>query len=136
MADSASESASNQVGLGSRVSIELLDAQGRTEPVQFVLVPDDAADIAADLISIASPLGQAVRGRFEGDVVAYEMGDVRSIRIVSVSASEQSIDHDAAKRRQAVLEEARRKSERTNADMFASSFSGKWGDYSTDEIEE
>ena len=36
----------------------------------------------------------------------------------------------------ALLEEARRKAERTNVDMFASSFSGKWGDYSTDEVKD
>ncbi len=36
-----------------------------------------------------------------------------------------------AARRQVVLEEARA-AERTNADMFASSFSGKWGDYTDD----
>ncbi len=128
--------ARKQIGVGSRVSVELVNANGTGEPYMFVLAPDEGADITADLISTESPLGQAVRGRFEGDVVPYAMGDVRSVRIIAVADAELTIDSDAAERRQAVLDEARRKAERTNAELFASSYSGKWGDYNTDEVDE
>ena len=36
---------------------------------------------------------------------------------------------DAAARRQAKLDEAVRKAEQTNAEMFASSYGSKWGGY-------
>ena len=40
---------------------------------------------------------------------------------------------DAAERRQAAYDEALRKAERTNAEMFASSYGSKWGGYELDE---
>ncbi len=39
-------------------------------------------------------------------------------------------------RRQAILDEAVRKAERTDAEMFAASYNGKWGDYNTDEVDD
>jgi len=57
------------------------------------------------------------------------MGDVRRVRITHVRRSAIPATNDAAQRRQAVLDKARAEAERTNAEMFAASFSGKWGDY-------
>ena len=66
----------------------------------------------------------------------YGRGDIHSIRIVSVTPSEVVVSEDAAERRQAVLNKALADAERTNAEMFAASFSGKWGDYNLDDAAE
>lgn len=128
--------ARTQVDLGCHVAVELIDARGGREPLAFDLVPHQAADFTRGLISVESPLGAALRGKYAGDEVDYRMDDVVRVRIVDVGPAQQDADVDAAARRQAVLDEARRKAERTNADMFASSFSGKWGDYDTDDMDE
>lgn len=125
-----------QVGIGCHVVVELIDEQGGRETLAFDLVLENAADFGRGLLSVESPLGQAVRGKFEGSDVDYRMGDIRRVRIVSVGPAQHTADLDASARRQQVLAEARRKAERTNADMFASSFSGKWGDYNTDDMDE
>ena len=128
------ENARPQVGVGSHVTVELIDEQGGCEEFTFDIVADEAADVACSLLSANAPLVQAIRGKFEGAVVDYRMGDMRRVRIVAVGPAQADASPDAAARRRAVLEEARRKAERTNADMFASSFSGKWGDYNTDDM--
>jgi hypothetical protein len=125
-----------QVGVGSHVVVELIDERGGRETFEFDLVPENAADIGRGLLSVAAPLGKAVRGKRAGSEVDYRMGDIQRVRIISVGPAQQVADPDAAERRQEMLEEARRKAERTNADMFASSFSGKWGDYSTDDMDD
>jgi hypothetical protein len=120
--------------VGTHVEVELVDEQGHAETVAFDLVAENAADFDRGLLGINTPLARAIRGKAEGSVVPYAMGDIRSVRIVRVRPSQVSAPPDAAARRQAALDEARRKVERTNADMFAASFSGKWGDYNTDEM--
>ena len=124
-----------QVGQDSHVAVALIDEEGNSEPLEFDLVGDSAADFASGRLSVNSPLGKAIRGKFVGDVVPYVMGDICQVRIISAHPLENKVGDDAAARRHAILDEAIRKAERTNADMFASSYSGKWGDYSTDEVE-
>ena len=121
-----------QVGIGTHVTVELMDEQGGREEFTFDVATDVAADVTRNLLSVEAPLVRAIRGKFEGAEVDYRMGDICRVRIVAVEPAQNPAAPDAAARRQAVLEEARRKAERTNADMFASSFSGKWGDYNTD----
>jgi hypothetical protein len=125
-----------QVGLNTHVEVDLLDEQGNAERLAFDLVAENAADIAQGRLGVNTPLGKVIRGKRVGSEVAYAMGDIRRVRIVSVRPVVASPSDDAIARRQTILDEARRKSERTNADMFASSFSGKWGDYNTDEMKE
>jgi hypothetical protein len=124
-----------QVGQDSHVEVELIDDQNNRERMEFDLVADSAADFALGRVGVSAPLGKAIRGKFVGSVVAYVMGDIRQVRILSVSPLQAPAADDATARRQAILDEARRKAERTNSDMFASSYSGKWGDYNTDEID-
>ncbi len=57
------------------------------------------------------------------------------MRIVAVNPS-QAMPDDAAARRQETLRKAVRQSEATNAILFASSFSGKWGDYDPTGLDE
>ena len=116
-------------GLGTHVELELIDSQGQAEPMSIDIVPAKAADLDQGLIGANTPLAKAIRGKTAGSTVPYGLGDIHSIRIVSVAPSEVVVSEDAAERRQAVLDKARTDAERTNAEIFAASFSGKWGDY-------
>lgn len=120
---------------GTHVEIELVDEHGGIEAEAFDLVAEGAASIDEGLLSVTSPLGRAILGKTVGSEVAYAMGDIRRVRIVRIGAAHGVADPGAAERQRAAVEEARRKAERTNADMFASSFSGKWGNYTTDDME-
>ena len=126
------ESKRSQVAQDTHVEIELIDDQGSSEPMEFDLVADSAADFEQGRISVNAPLGKAIRGKFEGAMVDYVKGDIRKIRIVKVKPLVRKVADDAAARRQAVLDEAVRKAERTNVEIFASSYDGKWGDYNTE----
>ena len=118
-----------QVGIGCHVELELIDVHGSVEAMHFDLVRDDAADLDRGFLGEATPLGKAIRGKRAGATVAYQMGDIRQVKIVRVEAATQTPQDDARARRQAILDEARRKAERTSAEMFAASYDGKWGDY-------
>lgn len=131
----ANESVS-QVGLGTHVEIDLIDEAGRAERMAFDLVPTAQADVSHGRLSADAPLGKAVRGKFVDALIPYVMGDIRQIRIVSVGPGEMPAGIDAETRRAEVLRKALDDAERTNAQMFASSFSGKWGDYDPDGIDE
>lgn len=124
-----------QIGLGTHVEIDLIDETGHAEPMAFDLVPAAQADVSHGRLSANAPLGKAVRGKFVGALIPYVMGDIRQIRIVSVGPGQPPQGEDAEARRAAVLKKALDDAERTNAQMFASSFSGKWGDYDPDGID-
>ena len=116
-------------GLGTHVELELIDSQGQSEPLSIDIVPAKAAELDRGLIGANTPLAKAIRGKTASSIVPYGLGDIDSIRIVSVTPSEVVVSEDGAERRQAVLNKARTDAERTNAEIFAASFSGKWGDY-------
>ena len=124
-----------QVGIGMHVEVELIDAENKGELMAFDLVKEDLGDFDRGLVGANTPLAKAIRGKFVGSVVPYSMGDICRVRIVSVAPLEISAPTDAAERREAVLQKAREDAERTNAEMFASSFTGKWGGYSVDDSE-
>jgi len=126
----------SQVGIGTHIKVELIDQQGNREPMTFDLVRENRADIEQGLLGENTPLAKAIRGKFVGHTVPYKMGDICRVQIVSVRPSEIVALADAEARRQQVLKQALSDAERTNADMFASSFSGKWGDYNTDDMAE
>jgi hypothetical protein len=123
-----------QVGQDCHVVVELIDDDNNRERMEFDLVADQAADFAQGRIGVSTPMGKAIRGKSVGNVVKYVQGDIRQIHILSVTPLQSKTTDDAAGRRQAILDEALRKAERTNTEMFASSYSGKWGDYRTDEM--
>ncbi|MFZ1752414.1 MAG: GreA/GreB family elongation factor [Caldilineaceae bacterium] len=125
-----------QIGLGTHVEVDLIDEAGNAERMAFDLVSAQQADVSQGLISADAPLGQAIRGKFVDTTIPYQMGDIREIRIVSVSPGQPSGEVDADARRAEVLRKALDDAERTNAQMFASSFSGKWGDYDPDGVDE
>jgi hypothetical protein len=105
------------------------------ERLQFVIVPDQQADFAAGFLGESTPLAQAILGEPLGAEIPYFTGDARSVHILSVTTTERKPGEDAADRRQKKLRQAVEQSERTNAMIFASSFSGKWGDYDPNAID-
>lgn len=134
--DSGHQQLPAQVGIGALVMVELIDVRGVRDPMTVRLVEEGAGDLAQDLLGADTPLGRAIRAKYEGDELDYAMGDVRRVRIVQVTpgqaAEAKAAAHQAQSRRDAVLTKARSAAERTNAEMFAASFSGKWGDYDLD----
>lgn len=123
-----------RVLIGSRVVVELIDEAGGVEDLVFTLVDDAAASFADGLLGAGTPLGRAIVGRTQGSTLAYRQGGMHSVRIVGVTESADTPPGDAAERRRQLLDEARRKAERTTADMFATSFSSKWGGYDTTDM--
>lgn len=119
----------SQVDIGMHVEVELIDQQGNGELLSFDIVPEESADFEHSFLGANTPLAQAILGQCAGNVVPYQMGDITGVRIVSVSPSQTSAPTDAAERRQAVLKKALDEAERTTAEMFAASYSSKWGDY-------
>jgi hypothetical protein len=119
----------SQVDIGTHVEVELIDQQGNGESLSFHIVPEESADFERGFLGANTPLAQAILGQCAGGVVPYRRGDITSVHIVSVSPSQISAPTDAAERRQAVLKKALDAAERTNAEMFAASYSSKWGDY-------
>ena len=118
-----------QVGIGCLVEIELINQQGDCELMTFTLVREQSANIEQNLLAANTPLAKAILGKFAGRVVPHKMGDIQSVRIVSVQRGHLDAPADTAERRAAILKKARAAAERTNAEMFAASFNGKWGDY-------
>jgi len=118
------------------VTVELVDEFGMGEQLQFEIVADRAADFEQGLLGESTPLARAILGHAVGKTLPYEHGDIRTVRIISVTPSESTPAVDAAEQRRLRIEEALHEVERTNADMFASSFSGKWGNYNTDEFQD
>lgn len=124
-----------QIGLGTHVEVDLIDEAGNAERMAFDLVPAKQADMGRGLLSAEAPLGKAVRGKFVDALIPYQMGDIRQIRIVSVGPREIASGIDAETRRADVLRKALDDAERTNAQIFAASYSGKWGDYDPDGVD-
>lgn len=118
-----------QVGVNTHVTVALIAADGNVETMEFDLVRAQAADIDAGFVSDSSPLARAILGKHVGTTVAYVMGDITGVRILRVAPLSAPPPADAAAQRQAKLEEAVRKAEQTNAEMFASSYGSKWGGY-------
>ena len=71
-----------KVIFGSTVTILNLDTE---EEVTYQVVGDDEADIAANKISISSPIARALIGKEEGDVVSVQApAGAREVEILSV----------------------------------------------------
>lgn len=95
----------------------------------FDIVRDQFADLDRGLLSVQTPLAQAILGKRIGAVVPYRRGDIRQVRIVNVRPSQVIALENTEEQRQAQLQKALDAVERTNAEIFAASYTGKWGDY-------
>lgn len=94
----------------------------------FDIVPDRSADFARGFLGESTPLARALLGRIAGSVVRYRVGDAVEAHILAVSRAVNEPENAEA-RRQETIRKAVEQSDQTNAMLFASSFSGKWGDY-------
>jgi hypothetical protein len=122
--------------LGTHVEVELIDESGACETLAFDLVPDEQADFANGFLGAGTPLAQAIWGKGQGDVVAYRLGDVVSVRVVKVANAERVQEEDVAARRQAVIQQAVAESERISDMVFALAVGSKWGDYDPGDVKE
>jgi hypothetical protein len=116
------------------VELELTDRAGNKERLKFMIVPDKAADYAEGYLSENAPLARAILGERTGNVIPYLKDDILSIEILSVSQPSSEPPDNVAEKRQERMKKTIREVEDTNAMVFASSFSGKWGDYDPDSI--
>jgi hypothetical protein len=119
---------------GSQVELILRDRDGNQERLSLVIVPPEAADYSKGYLGQNTPLAQALIGESVGTIIPYLKDDIYSIEIVSVSTAAAPPPEGAERRRQAALKKALRELQDTNARLFASSFSGKWGDYDPDSL--
>lgn len=123
------QNGNEQARLGAQVTIELIDERGSGETMNFDLVREEHADLDQDRLGVQTPLAKAIIGKKVGALVNYRMGDIRQVRIVSVRPSQLTDLENTEEQRQAQLQKALATVERTNAEVFAASYTGKWGDY-------
>ncbi len=121
--------------VGTHVTLELITEAGDSEQLEFDLVPDRSADFARGFLGESTPLARAILGQPVGRPLLYQNADIRAVRILAIAPG-QAVLEDAEARRQETLRKAVRQSESTNAILFASSFSGKWGDYDPTGLDE
>ncbi len=115
----------------STVLVELVDSSNAAEQVTLTLVESKQADFKSGLLDENAPLGRALIGHRAGDVVPYEIGDLKEIRILSVEQSE-TVPLDAAEKRRQVVRTAEAQAEIINQLNFATASGSKWGDYDVD----
>ncbi len=116
------------------VTIELIERSGESERLELDIVPDQQADFARGFLGEGTPLGKALLGK-EAGIFPYTVGGLAKVRILSIRSSETPPPADTSSRRQAIIQKAIDESDRVNAMIFASSFSGKWGDYDPSGVE-
>ena len=127
--DAKQTAPAEQARLGAYVEVELIDEQGKRERMGFGIVRAEHADWDQGRLGVQTPLAKALLGKQVGTLVNYRMGDIRQVHIVSVRPSQQTTLENTEAQRQAQLQKALDAVERTNAEVFAASYTGKWGDY-------
>ena len=115
-----------------RVLVELVDVSGEAERREFIIVAGEQADFKSGLLDENTRLGQALLGHCAGEVVPYPAGDLKEVRILSVTDGEAAASSDAAEKRRAAVQQAEAQSEITNQMIFATASGSKWGDYNVD----
>ncbi len=123
-----------KIMVGCQVEVNLQDREGKKEKLTFLIVPPEAADFAHGYLGANTPIAQALIGETVGVTIPYLKDDIYSIEILSVKKSGVIAPNNASERREASLRKATQEVADTNAAVFASSFSGKWGDYDPDSI--
>lgn len=129
-----SEKQPTRVAPGDLIQIEITYAD-ETERLEFVIVKDDQADFQAGFLGEGTPLAQAILGMSIGAQILYSVGDARRLTILTIKPTEGAPQEDIAARREETHRQAVEEADRTSAMMFASSFSGKWGDYDPDAVQ-
>jgi hypothetical protein len=122
------------IAVGCEVEVDLLDRAGNKDRLRVVIVPDEAADFVHGYLGEHTPLAKVLLGERVGTTIPYLKDDILEIEILTVSKPMNKPPDDVAEKREAMMKKAMREVEDTNAMIFASSFSGKWGDYDPDSI--
>jgi hypothetical protein len=124
----------NIISIGSHVTLNLLDRIGNKERMEFDIVPDESADYIHGFLGESTPIAKVLLGERASSVIPYLKEDILAIEILSVAPSTIKPPKNTKELRQSKMDKAIREVEHTNAVVFASSFSGKWGDYDPDSL--
>jgi hypothetical protein len=116
----------------SRVELELIDPSGEREHMLVNIVPDDQADFYSGDLGESTPLAEAILGKPAGATASYYANGLVRVTILNITASDQASTGEAAAHRKAAVQRAITDAERTNALIFSTTVSGKWGDYDSD----
>ena len=98
------------------------------------IVFDESADFAHGFLGASTPLAKILLGEKAGNIIPYLKDDIFAIEILSVSPSTAKPPADTQEKRAVEMKKTIREVEHTSAVIFASSFSGKWGDYDPDSL--
>ena len=123
-----------RIKVGCQVEIVLVDRGGNNEQLKFVIVADEDADFSNGYLGENTPLAKAILGEKPGTTIPYLRDDIASIHILSVATAIANPSMSSKEKRKAKMQKTIREVEDTNAMVFASSFSGKWGDYDPESI--
>lgn len=123
-----SEKKVERAGLGKHVIVELV-SHAETERLEFDIVPDEYSDFENGFLGAGTPLAKILTGLPAGGNRPYHHGDAVLVRVIEVRPSSAPPPKENLEKRQETYRKAIDQSDRTNAMIFASSFSGKWGDY-------
>jgi hypothetical protein len=132
---SSSDASILVVKIGALVELELIDQLGRVEKMAVQIVDEKAADFKSGYLGSSTPLAQVILGQPAGKTLPYRVGDLRAVHVLSITTGANQPPENAAAMREAAIKRAVSEMDRTNAVLFAASFSGKWGDYDPDGIE-
>ena len=102
--------------------------------MEIDIVSDEAADFGHGFLGVGTPLAKVLLGERAGSTIPYLKDDIFAIEILSVAISTTKPPENAQEKRQSMMDKTIREVEHTNAVIFASSFSGKWGDYDPDSL--
>ena len=124
----------NSITLGCHVELNLLDRAGNKDRVSIEIVSDESADFSHGFLGASTPLGKVLVGEKAGIIIPYLKDDIFAIEILSVSPSTIKPPENAQEARENRMKKTINEVEHTSAVVFASSFSGKWGDYDPDSL--
>ena len=122
------------INIGCHVVLNLQDRTGKKDRLEIDIVADQSADFSQGFLGVSTPLAKVLLGEKAGNVIPYLKDDILGIEILEVSPSTLEPPDDIQEKRRSMMNKALREVEHTNAVVFASSFSGKWGDYDPDSL--
>lgn len=128
------ESQADLIVVGCQVEVDLINRAGDREHLKVVIVKDESADFAQGYLGENTTLAKVLLGERKGTTIPYLMDDILGIEILSVTKPTSGPGEDVAEKRKARMKKTRQEVEDTNAMVFASSFSGKWGDYDPESL--
>jgi hypothetical protein len=117
------------------VEVELISSLGEVECLEFTLVDDEQADFQAGFLGLGTPLAKTILGHYPDTTLNYKVGDLQSVRILSVAPSDKIQTEDVNSRRETLMRKALNHSDYVNALIFATSVNSKWGDYDIDSLD-